>query len=98
MVKEGEEKALFHRLAGAADRTLVVAPEFDDILATRLRWVEDADGLSLNSTPDAVLLAGDKLRLAGGLAERGVPTPATACWPTAASSFPAVAAAVWVMA
>ena len=35
MTNDGEEKDVFCRLAGAADRTLVVAPEFDHILATR---------------------------------------------------------------
>jgi tyramine---L-glutamate ligase len=44
----------------------------------------------LNSTPNAAIETGDKLRLAGRLAERGIPTPATASWPTAAFSFPAV--------
>jgi tyramine---L-glutamate ligase len=86
----GSEEIPFRRLAGAADWTLVVAPEFDDILANRLRWVEEAGGRSLNSTPDAVQLAGDKLRLASRLRERGVPTPATVAWPAAAPSFPAV--------
>jgi predicted ATP-grasp superfamily ATP-dependent carboligase len=84
-VNEGEEEALFHCLAGAADRTLVVAPEFDDILATRLHWVEEADGRSLNCTPTAVVLTGDKLLLGEHLHQCGVPTPATTT-----HSFPAV--------
>src|SRR5665213_4431916 len=90
MVDEGEEKAIFHRLAGAADWTLVVAPEFDDILATRLRWVKEADGRSLNSTMEAAARAGDKLRLTDQLRKSGVPTPLTVCWPALPPSFPAV--------
>jgi tyramine---L-glutamate ligase len=90
MVNEGEEKDIFRRLAGAADWTLVVAPEFDDILANRLQWVKETGGRSLNSTPNAARLAGDKLRLAGLLRERGVPTPPTTCQPTLPPSFPAV--------
>ena len=90
MVYEGEEKTLFYHLAGAADWTLVMAPEFDDILPTRLRWVKEANGRSLNSTVEAAALAGDKLHLAERLRDRGVPTPLTVCWPTAPPSFPAV--------
>jgi tyramine---L-glutamate ligase len=89
LMVDGSEEMPFRRLAGVADWTLVVAPEFDDILANRLRWVEEAGGRSLNSTPEAARLAGDKLRTARRLRERGVPTPTTTCWPTAAS-FPAV--------
>ncbi len=85
----GEEKEIFTRLAAASDWTLVVAPEFDDILARLLRWVREAGGRSLNATPEAAIVTGDKLRLAGCLAERGIPTPATTCWPPP-SSFPAV--------
>lgn len=90
LMVEGTGEVPFRRLAGTADWTLIVAPEFDDILANRLRWVEEAGGCSLNSTPDAARLAGDKLRLAGRLRERGVPTPATVAWSAAAPSFPAV--------
>lgn len=90
MANEGEEKDLFHRLTKAADWTLVVAPEFNDILATRLQWIEEAEGRSLNSTQDAVLTTGDKLRLADRLAEHGVATPPTALFPDHPPSFPAV--------
>ena len=89
LMVEGTGEVPFRRLAGAADWTLIVAPEFDDILANRLHWVEEAGGRSLNCTPEAAMRTGDKLRLADQLRERGLPTPATACWPMA-SSFPAV--------
>jgi tyramine---L-glutamate ligase len=90
MVKQAEEKAHFYRLAHAADWTLVVAPEFDDILATRLQWVKEANGHSLNSTAEAAAFTGDKLRLAERLRDCGVPTPATVRWPSSPLSFPAV--------
>ena len=48
LMVDGSEEMPFRRLAGVADWTLVVAPEFDDILANRLRWVEEAGGRSLN--------------------------------------------------
>ncbi len=86
----GEEKATFRRLAAAADRTLVVAPECDDVLPERLRWVEAAGGRSLGSTVEAARLAGDKLRLAGLLRERSAPTPYTVAWPAEPPSYPAV--------
>ena len=87
---DGEEKTHFDRLTSAADRTLVVAPEFDDILATRLRWVKAAKGRSLNCTAQAVVRTSDKLRLADHLRDCGVPTPPTARWPARPSAFPAV--------
>ncbi len=90
ITNDGEEKDTFCRLAGAADWTLVVAPEFDDVLTTRLGWLKEANGRSLNSTAEATALAGDKLRLAEFLRDRGVPTPPTVCWPTPPISFPAV--------
>jgi tyramine---L-glutamate ligase len=90
IANKGEEKDLFHRLAEAADWTLVVAPEFDDILATRLRWIAEAGVRSMNSTLEATVCAGDKLRLAGRLAERGVLTPPTVAFPGSSPSFPAV--------
>ena len=67
-----------------------MAPECDDVLPERLRWVEEAGGRSLGSTVEAARLAGDKLRLAGLLRERGVPTPYSVAWPAEASSYPAV--------
>ncbi len=70
-VEYGGEEAMFRRLAAAADRTLVVAPECDDALPERLRWVEEAGGRSLGSTVEAARLAGDKLRLAGLLRRTG---------------------------
>jgi len=89
-VEYGGEEATFRRLAAAADRTLVVAPECDDVLPERLRWLEEAGGRSLGSTVGAARLAGDKLRLAGQLRERGVPTPFTVVWPTEPPSYPTV--------
>src|SRR5262245_38478822 len=65
------------KLAAAAAWTLVIAPEFDDLLLTRCRWVEAAGGRLLGPSPQAVALTGDKLRLARYLQHHAVPTPPT---------------------
>src|SRR5712692_9928748 len=73
----GEEWA-FRRLARWANYTLVVAPEFDDLLHTRCRWVEEENGRLLGPSSPAVALATDKWALAEHLRARGVQTPV--CW------------------
>ena len=89
-VTRSDEGAVFRRLAAEADWTLVVAPEIDGVLTDRIWSVEEARGRLLGPTLAAAQLAGDKLRLAGSLCERGVPTPPAVLWPAAPSSFPAV--------
>ena len=87
---DGNEEAVFRRLAADADATLVVAPEIRGVLPDCLQRVEEVHGRSLGPTPAAARLAGDKLRLAEHMHACGVPTPPTALWPTAALSYPAV--------
>jgi tyramine---L-glutamate ligase len=72
-----DERAAFLRLAGQADYTLVIAPEFDDLLATRCQWVEEAGGRSLNASVEAIRLTGDKYELARHLGQQQVRTPPT---------------------
>src|SRR6266508_1215367 len=74
-VRTTEEPAAFRELAAVADCTLVIAPEFDGLLAARCRWVEEAGGQLLGPSSEAVGLTGDKLRLAEHLRACGVPTP-----------------------
>jgi len=74
---EGEEESTFRRLAGCADLTLVIAPEFDNLLLRRCHWVEDSGGRLLGPTSAAVALTADKLALARHLFARNIPTPAT---------------------
>ncbi len=69
------ERERFCRLAAACDFTLAIAPEFEDLLLHRTRWVSEAGGRSLGCDAEAVGLAGDKLALASHLNERGIPTP-----------------------
>jgi predicted ATP-grasp superfamily ATP-dependent carboligase len=90
----GAEEIAFRRLAARAEYTLVIAPEFEDLLLTRCRWVLEAGGRLLGPGPDAVWLTGDKLALAGHLRRRGIPTPSTAEAASAGAvpsvTFPAV--------
>jgi predicted ATP-grasp superfamily ATP-dependent carboligase len=98
-VSGGDEERQFRRLARSADYSLVIAPEFDDLLATRCGWVEEEGGRLLGPSSEAVRLTGDKLTLAQEWLRQGVPTPFTlaACGvarrratPQAANLFPAV--------
>jgi predicted ATP-grasp superfamily ATP-dependent carboligase len=75
--RSGEEEACFRELARWADATLVIAPEFDDILLTRCRWVLEAGGRLLGPGPEAVRLTGDKGQLGRHLGDWDVPVPAT---------------------
>src|SRR5262249_60505028 len=70
----GEETAV-RDLAAAADGSLVIAPEFDDILRGRCRWVEEAGGRLLGPSSEAVALTADKLRLGEHLLGHAAPTP-----------------------
>ncbi len=67
----------FRALARASDYTLVIAPEFDDILHSRCKWVLEEGGRLLGPTPEAVQLCADKLALAEQLAQWWIPTPTT---------------------
>src|SRR5581483_1072526 len=74
-----EEQALFRRLSATADYTLVIAPEFDDLLLERAGWVEEAGGHLLGSTLEAIRLTGDKLALSDFFRSKNIPTPRS--WP-----------------
>jgi tyramine---L-glutamate ligase len=74
-----EEPAAFRRLAASADYTLVIAPEFDGLLAERCRWVLEAGGRLLGPSPVGVEWTADKLALARLLEGQHVPTPP--CYP-----------------
>lgn len=77
VIRPAEEESTFRALASTCDYTLVIAPECDGLLETRLRWVEEAGGRSLGSTVEAARLAGDKLSMARHWHDHGVPTPET---------------------
>lgn len=66
---------LFTQLAGQADWTIVIAPEFDGHLFAYLNQVLEAGGRVLGPGPAVARLAGDKEQLCRYLAARGVPVP-----------------------
>jgi predicted ATP-grasp superfamily ATP-dependent carboligase len=70
-----DEERAFRAAARSADWSLVIAPEFDDILLTRCRWVLEEGGRLLGPSPAAVELCADKLALFQHWQTRGVPTP-----------------------
>src|SRR5262249_24343728 len=74
---EGQDCTAFRKLAGQADYTLLIAPEFHHILLERCRWVLDERSRLLGPSPDAVALTGDKLALAHHLIRCSLPTPVT---------------------
>src|SRR5260370_1005107 len=49
-IPQGAEESTFKRLAQEADLSLVIAPEFEDLLSTRCRWVLEAGGRLLGSS------------------------------------------------
>ncbi len=78
----GREEQTFRALAAAADFALIIAPEFEDILAQRCRWVEEEGGRLLGPSSEAVRLTADKLTLACHLRANGIPTPAVISLPS----------------
>lgn len=72
--------AAFDQQAAWADAVLVIAPEFDDALASLLDRLSACGVRSLGCDPAAVRLCSDKLVLAHHLARYRVPTPTTTMW------------------
>ena len=64
------------RLSGAADATILIAPEFDDILLKAARLVLAAGGRLMSPAPEFVRMAASKQRTCEALARAGVPVPA----------------------
>lgn len=73
----GGEEAVFRDLARGCDAALVVAPEFDDILATRAERALEEGCRLLGPSPEAIRLTADKLRLGELWRSRGLATPET---------------------
>ena len=74
----GEERRQFDRLTASSDAVLVIAPETDGHLAERVRRVEALGTRTLNCSPEAIELCGDKLRLAEHLERHTLATIPTA--------------------
>jgi tyramine---L-glutamate ligase len=89
-VRSGQESVTFRELARAADWSLLIAPEFDDILGERCRWVEESGGRLLGPSSQAVRLTADKLTLGHHLSRAGILTPSCRRLGEEGTSFPAV--------
>ena len=63
------------RLSSQADVTMLVAPEFDDILLKAARWSIASGGKLISPSPEFVRLAANKQRTCEALAAAGVPVP-----------------------
>jgi predicted ATP-grasp superfamily ATP-dependent carboligase len=63
------------RISSKADATILIAPEFDDILLKASRWVAASGGRLFSPGPDFVRVAANKQRTCETLAAAGVPTP-----------------------
>jgi predicted ATP-grasp superfamily ATP-dependent carboligase len=72
-----DEEARFANCALSCDWTLVIAPEFDDLLRSHSQTVLDVGGRLLGSLPGAIGCTADKLETAGIWRRRGVPHPRT---------------------
>src|SRR5262249_36084163 len=70
-----EEFALLAEWSRKVDWTLVVAPEFDDVLRSHCRLVEESGGRLLGPSSSLVALAADKQRTAEHLAAAGMNVP-----------------------
>jgi tyramine---L-glutamate ligase len=77
-LKPGEGEAeRFREAARRADYALIVAPEFDGILETRCRWVEETACRLLGPSSEGVRWTADKWALQDLWRRAGVATPAT---------------------
>ena len=70
-----QERDTLSALAGAADWSVIIAPEFDGHLLDRCQWVEGAGGRLLGPGSPTVALASNKQKTAEHLAARGVRVP-----------------------
>ena len=75
--KGGDETA-FEAQCRAADFTLIIAPEFDGILANLTSIAERTSTCNLGSQHRGVVLCADKLALSRHWQTHGIPTPPTA--------------------
>ncbi len=72
------------------DLVLIIAPESDGILTHLAQQVRALGGGSLGSTPEAIAVCSDKLRLAEQLTQQGIPHPPTWAFDPA-DGWPAIA-------
>jgi tyramine---L-glutamate ligase len=71
------EPQQFRRSLESVDAVLVIAPEFDSLLADRCEWAKQAGKITLNCTSEAIQLCGDKWQLAQLWRTHQINTPRT---------------------
>jgi predicted ATP-grasp superfamily ATP-dependent carboligase len=71
----GSEQRTFDALTAAADFTLLIAPEFDDILARLAQRVVEVGGRLLGPSLDAIRLSTDKMTMTCHWKASHIPTP-----------------------
>jgi predicted ATP-grasp superfamily ATP-dependent carboligase len=64
------------RLSAVADATILIAPEFDDILLKTARLVSASGGRLISPVPEFIRMTADKQQTCEALATAGVPVPA----------------------
>jgi predicted ATP-grasp superfamily ATP-dependent carboligase len=69
------ERRLLCSLAETCDTTLLIAPEFDELLLTRCQWVTRGGATLISPDDKFVRLAADKQQLADHLHAAGLPVP-----------------------
>ncbi|HCS50227.1 MAG TPA: hypothetical protein DIW81_01330 [Planctomycetaceae bacterium] len=74
---EAEEWLLFQELAQSCDLTLVIAPEFNQILLNRVRWLSDNDRRHGLSDIRSIEIASDKLKFANWAEQNQISIPPT---------------------
>lgn len=88
------ERALLEQLAATAAATLLIAPEFSQLLLNRVQWAEAAGARLISPGSELVALASDKQRTAEHLAAHGVAAPRGVSFerlpPSESPSYPAV--------
>src|SRR5262249_27005139 len=84
----GPEERAFRDRARSCTFALVIAPEFDDLLARRCEWALEEGCRLLGPSPQAIRLTADKLALFECLSHCGVPTPPTRLCPPEGPPFP----------
>lgn len=70
-----EERQAIERFSRDSDRTVVIAPEMNNALTNRSRWVESAGGRLLSPSSEFVASAANKGTTAQLLCRHGVPSP-----------------------
>jgi predicted ATP-grasp superfamily ATP-dependent carboligase len=75
VLSKGSHRDEFERLASQADATILIAPEFDNILLQAAQRVATAGGRLLSPSPEFIRVAANKHHTCNALAAADGPTP-----------------------